>query len=148
MPAHQNDAAPTGMSLATAPAIAARARVFAGLTHQVWQRIMSVFRTSVVEPTERWRRLSSDMAELAATDERTLRDMGITRGDFPAIWAGTYKRETSISAEPVLFSVKANTGREDKVPDLHDDPRFFLFGQPPDWYERYWYEKGRKNNQL
>jgi len=44
-----------------------------------------------------WLRKQADRFELNRLDDRSLADLGINRGDFPAILAGTYSR----GGEPV-----------------------------------------------
>lgn len=39
-----------------------------------------------------WLRHETSVTELYALDDQTLADLGITRGDFPAILSGTYRR--------------------------------------------------------
>ena len=39
-----------------------------------------------------WLRHETARNELYALDDRTLADLGITQGDFPAILSGTYRR--------------------------------------------------------
>jgi uncharacterized protein YjiS (DUF1127 family) len=58
----------------------------------VWRKAAALAST-LSAPIQRWQRRSAIQAELNALDDRTLADMGITRGDIPAIAAGLWAPE-------------------------------------------------------
>ena len=108
------------------------------LPHSVRDRAVSRF--------DEWRRRRALLAELMSLSDRDLADLGIGRGDFPAILDGTYRRDGQAfgsSAEeqqrPLTF---AHWAEQDAQPALK--PRtpdftavFFPFWSRPSWFEQY-----------
>jgi uncharacterized protein YjiS (DUF1127 family) len=47
---------------------------------------------AIVGAVKAWAAQRAVAEELAGLDDRTVADLGLTRGDFPAIIAGTYRR--------------------------------------------------------
>jgi uncharacterized protein YjiS (DUF1127 family) len=51
----------------------------------------------IADPISRALQYRRTFAELASLDDRTLADLGISRGDIPAIASGTYVRDTEVN---------------------------------------------------
>ena len=100
-------------------------------------------RGQVVQRVQDWRRRRHELAELMRLDDRDLADLGIARGDFGAIVAGTYRREGDAFqvAQPGRFALDEHIppSRPQKPEMLPVPSLFWPFWPQPSWYERYWF---------
>lgn len=58
----------------------------------------------LIRPLDSRLRVARQMSELAASSERDLRDLGISRADFAAIRARTYQRRCTVDWQAVRLS--------------------------------------------
>lgn len=112
--------------------------------------------SQAIDRLERWSRRRALFAELSRMSDRDLADLGIGRGDFPAILDGTYQREETAfipakqEARPLTFvrdeeDVAGPSGRGEGFPL---SGFFFPFGPRPDWYSRHWLGEPKGDDRL
>ena len=56
------------------------------------ESLIGMLLAAMVGAAKAWAARRVVAEELAGLDDRTVADLGLTRGDFPAIIAGTYRR--------------------------------------------------------
>ena len=99
-------------------------------------------RRPVVQRFQDWRRRRHELAELMRLDDRDLADLGIARGDFSAIVAGTYQRDGDAfqTVRPLTFVRDEDIAPpRPRKPEMLPVPSLFWpFWPQPSWYERYW----------
>ncbi len=99
-------------------------------------------REHAVQRFQDWRRRRRELAELARLDDRDLADLGITRGDFRAIVAGTYRRDADAfqPGRTLMYVHDADiTPPQPTRPEILPLPSLFWpFWPQPSWYERHW----------
>jgi uncharacterized protein YjiS (DUF1127 family) len=101
--AHDRNVQAGAWQVETRPVPAAGREGALGALKTLWGRI--------ADPITRAIQYRRTYAELAALDDRTLADLGISRSDIPAIAAGTYVRENEtqyLRGRAVGFAVNQN----------------------------------------
>jgi uncharacterized protein YjiS (DUF1127 family) len=124
---------------------------------QFLERLPQSVRGRAIARFDEWRRRRALLAELVSMSDRDLADLGITRGDFPAILDGTYRCDgeglgTSADEEQRPFTF-ARWAEEDsqpapKSPTPDFAAAFFPFWSRPSWFERYWYGDNKADERL
>lgn len=124
---------------------------------QLLEHLPQAVRDRAVARFDEWRRRRALLAELMSLSDRDLTDLGIGRGDFPAILDGTYRRDGQVfgtvaeeEQRPLTFVRWAEEDNQPapkpRAPDF--TAALFPFWSRPSWFERYWYGDGNIDERL
>jgi uncharacterized protein YjiS (DUF1127 family) len=124
---------------------------------QFLEHVPQSIRDRATSRFDEWRRRRALLSELMSMDDRDLADLGIGRGDFPAILDGSYRRDeqafvsTLEEHQPPLTFARwveedSQPARKPRTPDF--TAAFFPFWSRPSWFERYWYGDHQADERL